>query len=421
MKKIAVFLTCLVIVSACSKDDSPEVIVNVSQSALMFTPSGSEQIIQVSANTKWDCEYNADWLLVRQQQESIRVIVNDNTTTSVRSDVIRITAYGEVRAEIQVTQEGATLSLLLDPLSAVSQGGILTIPIQSNLDWKPESDAEWCDVQKNGENLLLTISRNYSMTERTCLVTVKAGALAQQLSLTQAGCEWFESFEMIPVEGGTFLMGAQKTDNDAPGYDISAYAIEQPVHSVTVGNFLIGKFEVTQEQWMAAMSGENPSTMQGEHLPVETVSWDQVQAFISILNEKSGLHYRLPTEAEWEFAARGGNKSEGYNYSGHSVLGACAWYYSNSEGSTHEVGGKEENELGICDMSGNVREWCNDWFSYYSTDEVMNPVGPESGVTKMNRGGSWTTPAVNCRNTYRHTDYPNEAAQDLGFRLVLVE
>jgi formylglycine-generating enzyme required for sulfatase activity len=256
------------------------------------------------------------------------------------------------------------------------------------------------------------------MDERNGIISVNAGDVSFDITITQYGCQWFESFEMIDVEGGTFYMGAQKDNPTDTNYDASAYQIESPVHQVSISSYAIGKFEVTQAQWNAAM-GNNPSNIQGDNLPVDNVTWEDIQAFISILNEKSGLNYRLPTEAEWEFAAKGGNKSEKFDYSGNSVLSACGWYYSNSESTTHEVGSKIPNELGIYDMSGNVREWCNDWFGYYYSSMEDNPQGAYDGNMKVNRGGSWTTPAVNCRNTYRHTDYPYEKALDLGFRLVL--
>lgn len=167
--------------------------------------------------------------------------------------------------------------------------------------------------------------------------------------------------------------------------------------------------------------GNNPSENQGENLPVENVSWEDVNSFILILNDQSGLNYRLPTEAEWEFAAKGGNLSKGFIYSGSMVLSSCGWYYSNGKAITHDVGGKCPNELGLYDMSGNVREWCNDWFGFYSSSLEENPQGPYDGRLKVNRGGSWTTPAVNCRNSYRHTNYVDEAFHDLGFRLALAK
>lgn len=403
----------------CSKDDD-EINLSVSQTELSFTPEESEQIVNITSDANWNCEYSAEWLLVRQQQNRIRVIVYENTSSIQRFDVIKVTVNGSVQSEIRVTQSGTEISVESNSVTAASKGETISVPIQSNVQWSVENENEWCIVQKNGYNLDITIDRNYKMIERSGMITVKSGEVSQNITITQSGCDWFDSFEMIDIAAGTFYMGAQKDNSSGQNYDASAYQIESPVHEVSISSYSIGKFEVTQAQWIAAM-GSNPSIIQGNNLPVENVTWEQVQEFISLLNEKSGLSYRLPTEAEWEFAAKGGNESNGFKYSGNSVLGACGWYYSNSEATTHEVGSKEANELGLFDMSGNVREWCNDWFGYYDSSSSENPKGEFDGKTKVNRGGSWTTPAVNCRNTYRHTDYPNEGAQDLGFRLALTK
>ena len=163
------------------------------------------------------------------------------------------------------------------------------------------------------------------------------------------------SGNMVFVQGGSFQMGSNNGQSD-----------EKPVHSVTVSDFYIVKYEVTQKEWRDIM-GSNPSKWKGDNLPVEKVSWDDVQTFIKKLNAKTGLNYRLPTEAEWEYAARGGNKSNGYKYSGSNDIGSVAWYASNSGSKTHSVGQKKPNELGIYDMTGNVWEWCNDWYGDYSS------------------------------------------------------
>lgn len=419
MKKILYTIIALAIFASCSKDND-DINLSVSQSELTFSPEESEQVVNITSDANWNFEYSAEWLLVRQQQNRIRVIVDANTSAAQRFDVIKITANGSVQSEIKVTQNGTEISVDNTSISADSKGETISIPIQSNVQWSFDNENEWYNAQKSDGKLELAIDRNYSMVERTGTITIRSGEVSQIITITQSGCQWFESFEMIDVEAGTFYMGAQKATSDGQNYDASAYQIESPVHEVSVNAYSIGKFEVTQAQWMAAM-GRNPSTNQGENLPVESVTWDEIQEFITLLNEESGLNYRLPTEAEWEFAAKGGNKSDGFKYSGNSVLGACGWYYSNSEANTHEVGCKEANELGIYDMSGNVREWCNDWFAYYSSSGIENPQGPSSGSVKVNRGGSWTTPGVNCRNTYRHTDSPSDSAQDLGFRLALTK
>ena len=210
---------------------------------------------------------------------------------------------------------------------------------------------------------------------------------------------------MVFVKGGTFQMGSNKGDSD-----------EKPIHSVTVSDFYIGKYEVTQKEWKDVM-GSNPSKWKGDNLPVEQVSWNDVQEFIKKLNSKTGLNYRLPTEAEWEFVARGGNKSNGYKYSGSNDIGSVAWYNSNSGSKTHSVGGKKANELGIYDMSGNVYEWCNDWFGNYSSSSQTNPKGASSGLFRVYRGGSWASSAKFCRIADRYHRYPDSSNYYIGFRL----
>ena len=418
MKRYLLFVIVFLMVVICCTPDNDSYNLSISKDELEFTPKGGELIVKVTSVYNWECKYDADWLLVRQQANRIRVIADENPTSKPRSEVIEIMINGAVENEIVVTQYGTELNIENKMLSVGSFCDTLSVSVITNSLWTFEHQIEWCTIWKDESNLFILVDRNYSMDERCGTIVVNAGDLSYELEVCQAACQWYNSFELVDVEGGTFFMGAQNNDSESFNYDASAYQIEAPVHEVSMTSYAIGKFEVTQAQWIAAM-GTNPSVVQGDSLPVENVTWEQVQEFISILNENSGLSYRLPTEAEWEFASRGGNKSHGFSYSGYSVLGACGWYYSNSAATTHKIGNKTPNELGIYDMSGNVREWCNDWFGYYSPESVYNPQGAEYGSVKVNRGGSWTTPAVNCRNSYRHTDYPYEAAHDLGFRLVL--
>jgi len=212
--------------------------------------------------------------------------------------------------------------------------------------------------------------------------------------------------EMIFVEGGTFQMGSSSWSLD-----------EMPVHSVTLSAFNIGKYEVTQAQWKAVM-GNNPSSFSGcEDCPVERVSWNDVQDFIRKLNAQTGKNYRLPTEAEWEYAAKGGKSSKGYTYSGSNDLNSVAWTIDNSGRKTHAVGGKQANELGVYDMAGNVWEWCSDWYGTYSSYNETNPTGASSGANRVLRGGGWNINADDCRSANRlglDNWYYN-----IGFRLVL--
>lgn len=416
MKKILYIFTILAIFISCSEDESSSL--TISTNNLSFRADGGEHIVNISSNGVWECNYTEDWILVRYMQNGIKIIADANMTEAERVAVINVLCNGEVRNQITITQNGVTLNVQTLNYEVQYAGEELSIPIVSNSDWDAANTCEWIETQKEGLNLKVSVSRNYQMQERSGEINLNAGELSKTIVIKQAESPWYDSFEMIAVESGKFYMGAQKESSANENYDENAYMIEAPVHRVIINNYAIGKFEVTQAQWVAAM-GHNPSSIQGDNLPVETVTWEQVKDFISLLNEKSGKEYRLPTEAEWEFAAKGGNKSEGFTYSGYSVLGACGWYYSNSEATTHKVGSKYANELGIYDMSGNVREWCNDWFDYYTASDASNPQGPDYGSMRVNRGGSWTTPAVNCRNTYRHTDFPYESSQDLGFRLAI--
>lgn len=221
------------------------------------------------------------------------------------------------------------------------------------------------------------------------------------------------SFDMVSVAGGTFTMGATSEQ----GSDAESY--EKPAHQVTLSDFMIGKTEVTQELWQAVM-GSNPSNFSGNNLPVEFVSWFDCQEFIKKLNSLTGLNFRLPTEAEWEYAARGGNKSKGYKYSGSNGIDSVAWYlFTTSHKGTKPVATKAPNELGLYDMSGNVFEWCSDWYGSYSSGSQTNPKGPSSGSGRVARGGSWSSNAEHYRVSNRGSYYPGFRSVGLGLRLAL--
>ena len=240
-----------------------------------------------------------------------------------------------------------------------------------------------------------------------------AAAPAQKVPKTQTITVNGVSFKMIAVQGGIFTMGCTSEQGSDCGSD------ESPSHRVTLSGYCIGETEVTQALWKAVMGG-NPSSFKGDNLPVEQVSWDDVQVFIRKLNALTGKTFRLPTEAEWEYAARGGSWSLGYKYSGGSTLGDVAWYDGNSGSKTHPVGTKAPNELGLYDMSGNVWEWCSDWIGSYSSVSQTNPRGPSSGSYRVLRGGGWHFSSGCCRVSNRSTGSPVNRSYGIGFRLVLV-
>ncbi len=228
------------------------------------------------------------------------------------------------------------------------------------------------------------------------------------------------SFTMVYVEGGTFTMGATSEQ----GKD--AYKDEKPTHSVTLSSYYMGETEVTQALWEAVMGspasyngGWTSEYGVGNNYPAYRVSWEDCQTFINRLNSLTGQQFHLPTEAQWEYAARGGSKSRGYKYSGSSDVGSVAWYDGNGSSTTHPIKTKSPNELGLYDMSGNVWEWCSDWYGSYSSGSQTNPTGASSVSYRVFRGGSWFNNARNCRVSYRRYSAPSGRSYNIGLRLAL--
>lgn len=237
------------------------------------------------------------------------------------------------------------------------------------------------------------------------------------------------SFVMIAVEGGTFTMGATSEQGS------DAKSDESPTHQVTLSEYYIGQTEVTQGLWKAVMETTvrqqrdkaNPDWSingEGDNYPMYYINWEECQGFIYKLNtilssQLGGKHFALPTEAQWEYAARGGKKSKGYKYSGSSSIGTVAWYKDNSGNSSHPVASKNPNELGIYDMCGNVEEWCQDRWGIYSSSSQTNPTGASSGSSFLHRGGCWSFEAKSCRVTNRISNPPTDRFNGMGLRLVL--
>ena len=248
---------------------------------------------------------------------------------------------------------------------------------------------------------------------------------AETKTFTVTGYGKTVMFRMKLVEAGTFQMGRAGSED-----------VATPVHQVTLTkNYYMGETEVTQALWYAVM-GQNPTSDGsqwestyglGDSNPAYYVSWNDCQTFITNLNALTGATFRLPTEAEWEFAAKGGNKSQGYTYVGSNTIGDVAWYYDNSSAlgssspdyGTHAVATKAPNELGLYDMSGNVWEWCQDWYGSYSSSAQTDPTGATSGSYRVGRGGSWGSIAAHCRVAHRDGYYAANRNYCLGLRLAL--
>jgi len=238
--------------------------------------------------------------------------------------------------------------------------------------------------------------------------------------------EIIQEIKLITIPSGTFVMGTEDTDHDW-------FCHSRPVCEVRLDSFRLSVYEITQAQFEKVM-GYNPSLMKGDdNRPVEQVSWLDAAAFCNKLSELAGLMpcydirnrtcifsrngFRLPTEAEWEYACRAGTNAKYYTGNGEGDLDRAGWYRSNSEGTTHPVGHKEPNAWGLFDMHGNVWEWCNDWQGNYKNHRNENPRGPNWGYSRVLRGGGWHYPAVGCRSAYRHKAKPEYRLSAVGFRI----
>jgi len=272
------------------------------------------------------------------------------------------------------------------------------------LSGQAASAVDYADVDENGK---------VSIDDVTTLISY---LLSGSWPLPEINDQTFTvngvTFTMVGIEGGTFTMGATPEQGD------DALDGEKPAHQVTLSSYAIGQTEVTQALWVAVM-GSNPSRFSGRlENPVEGVTWNDCQEFITQLNALTGKNFRLPTEAEWEFAARGGNKSQGYKYAGSNDINEVAWYTDNST-STQPVATKKANELGLYDMSGNVWEWCQDYYGDYSSEPQTNPTGPETGTTRIRRGVGWNGSQLNGRVSHRSSREETYKYNSLGLRLAL--
>ena len=320
------------------------------------------------------------------------------------------------------TSEGMQIQVRLKVLSSVNE----TYELAVRTSWGIKGD-EVNPFQEEKDGIL---TKSFIFRKRPNIDFKVVVLLADGIELKDVQCAGlggsvleFEvgscRFKMIRVEHGTFMMGATPEQKNPENN-------EKPVHKVTLTkDYYIGETPVTQKLWEAVM-GNNPSRFRSSDRPVDNVSWKDCQTFITKLNRSLSeklekKRFALPTEAQWEFAARGGNKSKHTQYSGSNNIKEVAWYDGNSGGKTHSVKTKQANELGIYDMTGNVLEWCQDWYGRYSKETQTNPTGAGSGSNHVCRGGSWSYYACNCRLSYRLFYSPGYCDYLLGFRLVLSE
>ena len=398
--------------------------VNVTPTSITLTPTTltmeKGETKKLTANvTPSDATYTINW-------------TSSNTNIATVSSTGEVTAKAKGNATITATISGTSLkatcnvTVTISPTRIILDQTALTMVAESttqltatvipsdaiySINWT-SSNTSVATVSSSGEvtakakgNATISATISGTSLKASCSVTV----LPQAESYSVNG----ESFSMINVEGGTFTMGATAEQGS------DAYNEEKPAHQVTLSTYRIAQIEVTQGLWKAVM-GYKPDNYKGDEYPVNCIDWNEAQEFIFKLNQKTNKKFRLPTEAEWEYAARGGSKSKGYKYAGSNTIGDVAWYSYNSFYIHHPVGTKAPNELGIYDMNGNVWEWCQDWYAAYNSAAQKDPTGPASGSEKVHRGGCYNNSARQSRVSGERGTYPTSAGGDgEGFRLAL--
>ena len=331
---------------------------------------------------------------------------------------------GYITAPTEDTNRGWTviappfINLSATSVSMEASASTKTVSVESNVSYTASSSANWLEtsVSSDRKKLTLKASENTFTTARTATVTLSGEELTKKITVTQAGyapdLTFIVSgvtFKMIWVKAGTFQMGKAGSED-----------VATPVHQVTLTkDYYMGETEVTNALWKAVMGSVPSKKNTGDSYPVENINYEDCQSFLTKLNQLTGQTFRFPTEAEWEFAAKGGTQSKGYTYAGSNTIDDVAWYTNNSSSTTHPVAQKKANELGLYDMSGNVWEWCLDWSDSYSSSAQTDPTGAASGSYRVLRGGSWYNVATYCRVAYRGADTPAIRDRSNGFRLAL--
>lgn len=351
---------------------------------------------------KWRGELTPGTYLVEARKDGYRTISTSVTLAKQQTDTITLPALQQIFGSLLVDYEPIDADIFIDDQLIGKSPNVFTSILvgEHNIKISKFGYRDYIGnvtIQEDKQaSIVGTLHKNIFHTDN--LVSYNVNGI---------------KFNMIRVDGGSFMMGGTNEQIN-PSYD------ENPVHQVTLSTYYIGETEVTQELWKSVM-GSNPSMFKGGDFPVEQVSWNDCQVFIRKLNTLTGKKIRLPTEAEWEFAARGGIESNHTQYSGNDILEYVAWYDKNSNGKTHPVKSKNANELGIYDMSGNVGEWCHDWYRIYSSLSQNNPTGPSTGTYRVYRGGSWYFFEKNCRLSKRYSGISDVHDSFLGLRLAISE
>ena len=364
---------------------------------------------EMKGRRSWTGKLNSGSYQVECRQANHRPSVQSITVEENKPQTFSLTTPTPITGSLSVLSQPLNATIYVDGKELGTSPAILNDLLIGDHQIK---------LSKTGYNdLTQTVTVKENETTEVSLTMNNLPVITDEKTFTVTGNVKTVTFKMKLVEAGTFKMGSKKGNSD-----------EKPVHSVTLTkSYYMGETEVTQALWYAVM-GQSPTSSgsswsstygQGDNYPAYYISYEDCQQFLTKLNQMTGQQFRFPTEAEWEYAAKGGNKSKGYTYAGSNTIGDVAWYTENSSSKTHIVKTKAANELGLYDMSGNVWEWCYDWYGTYPSSAQTDPTGAASGSYRVRRGGSWDFNATFCRTANRGSNAPSDRSSGIGFRLAL--
>lgn len=410
MKKYLLLLVVLALMVGCTEDHTAHFVSSTTK--LVFNTRGDELSVDIKGDSPyWTATCSDSWIECKKRNQTLLVKAFYNFGEE-RQGYINILYRGETIGQIEVSQEAMEVFYHSFP----SAGGEMEINISTSEISSLQCNQEWLNISMTHNSLLLSANANSGKERESAqlYVNLNDGQAILIGEFTQEGLDVSEDMiPMVEVQGGTYYQGAQAFNPELPRYDPLATVVEGPVHQVTLNRFSISKYEVDQALWIRVM-GYNNAQQQHPSLPITNVTLDEIQQFIQRLNELLHSNYRLPTE--WECAAKEGS-ADTYFYSGSDVIDEVGWYYSNSFKMMNFCGQKQPNSLGIYDMTGNVMEVCAGSYVDYPDYPLDNPYFEQDNYLVVARGGSWNSPANNCRSTYRYTFDITYSADNIGFRL----
>ena len=414
MKYHIIILIMCSILAGCAEDYIGTY--DISETSVELDYKGAPFEVSIEGNsTNWIAECDEEWISLKHKGRSLIIGAPLFFGTEERKGEIVIKYRGETLDTLNVCQTGFTM----ETMEVENTGRTITYEFPTGDIEEITCDSTWIEVRHAFNEITVNVAENNYLEPREGFIEVTINGESHRLiKLTQSETPLtLDDLMLAEVPAGAYYHGAQAYDSESIGYDPEATSIESPVHRVTLDAFKIGKYEVSQKLWQLVM-GYNNSYRKDNDLPVTNVTYNEILTFLEKLRSHLNIQFRLPTEWEWEYAAKEGKSADYTLYSGSDDIESVAWYYTNSFKMLNYSGMKVANSLGIFDMTGNVMELCDGYYTQYTSEEKTNP-RVESGSLRVTRGGGWNSQRTNCRTTYRFCINDDSSEDNIGFRIVM--